>query len=30
VAVTETLPEGMHYLEWQTDFLVALRDALLI
>lgn len=28
VAVTETLPAGTDYLDWQKDFLVALQDAL--
>jgi zinc/manganese transport system substrate-binding protein len=29
IGVTETLPEGEHYVDWQTDFLVALQDALI-
>jgi zinc/manganese transport system substrate-binding protein len=29
VAVSETLPEGEHYLDWQTGFLVDLQKALL-
>jgi zinc/manganese transport system substrate-binding protein len=27
VAVTETLPDGTHYLDWQRDFLIALQAA---